>query len=108
VPLAYRGLVASSVTPAKTTTNTYYGYGALYSSNGTDGSTLTNTVSSTTNYAAPDSITTQTYSNSLAYNPWLSLTQTTGLNGEQMYMTYDYYGRPATATCQAPEQAVEL
>ncbi len=59
VPLAYRGLLASSANPAKTTTNVYYGYGALYSSNGTDGSSLTNTVSSTTNYGAPDTITTQ-------------------------------------------------
>lgn len=98
VPLAYRGFLASSVNPAKTTTNVYYGYGALYTSTGTDGSSLTNSVSSTTNYAAPDTITTQSYSNSVAYDAWTSVTQTTGLNGEQMYLTYDTNGRPATAT----------
>jgi len=98
VPLAYRGLLATSATPAKTTTNVYYAYGALYSSNGTDGSSLTNTISSTTNYAAPDTIATQSYNTSLAYDSWTAITGTTGANGETVSMTYDSYGRPATST----------
>ena len=98
VPLAYRGVLASSDTLSKTTTNVYYMYGALYSSTGTDGSSLYNTISSTTNVTAPDAISTQSYSTSPAYDSWLGVTTTTGANGEQMYMTYDTYGRPATAT----------
>jgi YD repeat-containing protein len=34
----------------------------------------------------------------IAYNSWLGVTQTTGLNGETLYLAYDSYGRPYTAT----------
>ena len=97
-PAAYPGLLTSSVTAAKTTTVQYYGYGAVLSATGSDGSSVTSALTSGTNYAAPASITTQSYSNALSYNSWLGTTQNTGLNGEQTSMTYDTSGRPLTAT----------
>ena len=46
-------------------------------------------LSSANSYAAPQTITTQSYSESLSYNSWLGVTQMTGLNGEQLYATYE-------------------
>ena len=65
---------------------------------GTDGTTLQSNLPASTNYAAPTTITTQTYGETIGYNSWLGVTQTTGLNGEQLYLTYDWIGRPTTAT----------
>ena len=97
VAAASRGYLLQSVTPAKTTTYTYSNAGFL-SATASDGSAVSQSLTSATNYAAPSSITTQTYGESVTYNSWLGVTSTTGLNGEQLATTYDFYGRPATST----------
>jgi YD repeat-containing protein len=96
IPATQRGYLATSVTPARATSYAYM-YGALTNVGASDGSTMAASPSSVTNYAAPDSITTQSYGQSYTYNAWLGITQTTGLNGEQLSMTYDYTGRPSSA-----------
>ena len=58
---------------------------------------LTASADPSTNYAAPQSIATQSYSGTVAYNSWLGITQTTGANGEQLSMVYDpNTGRPTS------------
>jgi YD repeat-containing protein len=84
--------------PAKTSCSLYYQYGSLYQANGSDGSVVQTNTDASTNYAAPTSISTQSYGETIGYNSWLGVTSTTGLNGEQLSMTYDSYGRPATGT----------
>jgi RHS repeat-associated protein len=96
VPTAYRGLVTQSVTPAVTTNYDYYDTGGMFYSWGSDGQTLSYYVDSSSNYGPPTEISTQSYSASIGYTSWLAVTQTTGANGEQLSMTYDSYGRPAT------------
>ena len=92
VPAAYRGLLYQSVTPAQTVTYSY-SYGAVAQACGASGC-VSATTSASTNYAAPSSISTPTYGETLSYNSWLGVTSTTGLNGEQLSMVYDGYGRP--------------
>ena len=91
---ASRGQVSASVTPAVTTCGALYPWGATNITAASDGSGTSSTLSSATNYAAPDTFTTQSYGQNLAYNAWLGVTGTTGLNGEQLSVAYDYYGRP--------------
>ena len=67
-------------------------------SSASDGAYTQVALSSANSYAAPQTIATQSYSQSLSYNSWLGVTQMTGLNGEQLYATYDTTGRPITAT----------
>ena len=93
-----RGRLILTANPAKSTCMQYDAFGGVGQSEGSDGSKTTATPAYDTNYATPDSITTESYNNSLSYNAWLGITQTTGANGETMYMSYDSYGRPATAT----------
>ncbi len=63
-----------------------------------DGRTVSLSADSATNYSAPMSISTESYSQSVTYNSWLGITSTTGANGEQLSMTYDSTGRPLTGT----------
>jgi RHS repeat-associated protein len=95
---AYQGHLTASITPAVTTCSAYYGDGVLAWLSRSDGATGSVNPASSTNYAAPQSITTQSYGQSMSYNAFLGVTQTTGLNGETMTMTYDRIGRPAAAT----------
>jgi hypothetical protein len=97
VPWASRGQVSLSVDPAKYTCYSYYVYG-FASASASDGTSVTASSNASTNYAAPSTITTQSYGENISYNSWLGVTQTTGLNGETLYLTYDVYGRPSTAT----------
>jgi len=82
IPVASRGYVAQSVTPAKTTTYLYSNSGFL-GGTASDGSTVSLGLSAATNYAAPSSISTATYGETLSYNSWLGVTSATGLNGER-------------------------
>jgi len=93
----FAGALVSSTAPAHTMWQEFYLWGAMYSQTATDAQTVTASTASTSNYAAPQSIATETYSQSLAYYAWLGVTQTTGANGETLTMTYDTMGRPATA-----------
>jgi len=93
------GLVTAAVTPARSTCSYYLG-GVAESMLRSDGPGTSVTLSASTGYtaAAPSTISAGSESVSLSYNSWLGITQTTGSNGEQMYMTYDSYGRPSTGT----------
>jgi len=98
-PVAWgtRGTLYETVNPAKSYCFARDGYGNQTTITGSDGTNTTVTPSSATNYAAPGTVATASYNESIAYNSWLGATQTTGANGEQMYMSYDSYGRPAAA-----------
>ena len=98
VPTAYKGILSVSATNTRAIGTYYYPYGAVASVNGTDGTTATASASAGTNYAAPQSISMQNYSQTLSYNAWLGVTSDTGANGEELSMTYDSYGRPTTGT----------
>jgi len=95
-PPSPRPWLWKTATPAKTTTFSFNNWGTMNSATATDGTSVTLNSDSSTNYAAPSSIATQSYSQSLAYNAWLGITQATGANGEQLAMTYDSIGRPRT------------
>ena len=90
----YAGLVTQTVNPATSTCTHYYQFGTLADATSSDGSTVTASSDTGTNYAAPNALTTQSYNYSLSYNAWLGMTSTTGANGEEISMTYDSYGRP--------------
>jgi RHS repeat-associated protein len=96
-PWGARGNLVSTTTPAHTAWLALYDYGGVAGSASTDGPAVTANTTSDTNYAAPQNIATETYSQALTYNTWLGVTQTTGANGETMTTTYDSLGRPATA-----------
>jgi YD repeat-containing protein len=72
--------------------------GMTASVNNDDGTTSTASADAATNYAAPQTIVAQNYTQALSYTPFLGVSKTTGANGEQVTMTYDSYGRPKTAT----------
>ena len=98
VPWNYRALVVGAVNPSGSTCIQYYDYGGVNSTRSSNGSTTYASADASTNYAAPLTVSTQSYSETIAYNPWLGVTQTTGLNGEQLSMSYDGAGRPAGGT----------
>jgi RHS repeat-associated protein len=98
VPVQYRGLIYSSVTPAKTTATTYYPWGTIATVGGSDGTYVTASADQSTNYAAPQTITAQSYTSTIGYTSWLGVAQTTGPNGDQLTMAYDQYGRPTPGT----------
>jgi hypothetical protein len=98
IPLGQRGYLNSSVTPAKSTTIAVYTYGSPAMAWGSDGSVSSASADTSTDFNAPVTMTSQRYSTTLAYNSWLGVTQTTGANGEQMSMSYDANGRPASGT----------
>ncbi len=50
------------------------------------------------NYAAPTSLTTESYNYSVGYNTWPGISQSVGANGESVSTTYDSYGRPTSST----------
>jgi RHS repeat-associated protein len=55
--------------------------------------------SSTTNYAAPDTVTTgNSFNTNLTWSPFIGITSNTGWNSEQSTTQYDNAGRPSTST----------
>ena len=92
VPAAYRGLLYQSVTPAQTVSYGY-SYGAVTQACGASGCVSAAT-SASTNYAAPSSISTPTYGETLSYNSWLGVTSTTGLNGDSFRWYTTHTGDP--------------
>ena len=96
VTFASRGQVSATVTPSVTACVALYPWGAPNITAASDGSTTSSALTSATNYAAPTTFTTQSYGQTIAYNSWLGVTQTTGLNGEQLSVYYDSVGRPIT------------
>jgi hypothetical protein len=98
IPLSYRGHLTASVTPAMTACMQYTQFGMVLETRTSAGDTKYQSVTAAANYSAPSTITTQNCSESLSYNAWVGVTQVTGLNGEQQFMSYDSQARPATAT----------
>src|ERR1019366_216858 len=93
-----KGRVFFTADLAKYTYIWSYPWGTFGQSLGSDGVTTTADAGTGTNYAAPDTITTQSYSETIGYTAWLGVSQTTGANGEHLSMWYDAYGRPGTGT----------
>jgi hypothetical protein len=81
VPSTQRGFLTGSSNPLKDTCITPGAGGITLSVKASDNTNTVVTFTSTTNYAAPESISTQSYSETASYNGWLGITQTTGLNG---------------------------
>lgn len=98
VPAAYRGNLSNSTTPAVSTQIGRWDTGNPKYVSRSDGRTVSLSADPQTNYSAPMSISTESYSQSVTYNAWLGITSTTGANGEQLSMTYDSTGRPVTGT----------
>ena len=97
VPLQYRGLPLTSVTPSDGASYTLTTWGSVSQVTNSEG-TVSVSSDPATNYAAPLTISTQSYSEAVAYAPSLAITQTTGANGEQYATTYDSAGRPSSAS----------
>jgi hypothetical protein len=95
-----RGLANYSPTLAGSMSSTYWDTGGAYNVNSSTGASASYTgLSSSNSYAAPGTITTESYSANISYNARLGITQTTGYNGEQLSMTYDpSTGRPTSGT----------
>jgi YD repeat-containing protein len=94
-----RGNVTSSTdVSGNTTTLTYDIYGNTTATT-VNGVTTTASTSSTTNFAAPDSITVNSMlTTSMTYSPALGLTSETGPSGTSVDLGYDLEGRPASST----------
>jgi hypothetical protein len=93
-----RGLVGATVTLSGSTSSTYWDTGQPYNVNSSTGASASYTALSGSNYAAPGTITTESYNAQITYNTWLGVTQTTGANNEQVSMSYDSIGRPSVGT----------
>ncbi len=92
-------MLSATVSPAATGCSVYYTYGAACGRRSVlNGSTVNLSADTATNYTAPQTITTQSYSTAVGYDSTFNVTQTTGSNGEQLYFTYDSASRPLTAT----------
>jgi RHS repeat-associated protein len=98
VPVGSKGILAGITTNASTTLISYYQYGGVAVVFNTDGTISTASADPAINYAAPQSISVQSYNQTVSYTPWLGISSQTGQNGERLSMWYDTYGRPSTAT----------
>jgi len=85
--------LTTSVTNARGAATSYYPWGSVATAFSDNGTTVTASADQSTNYAAPISISAQSYNETVGYTAWLGVAQTTGANGEQLAMTYDNYGR---------------
>ncbi len=98
IPLLQRGYLSSTSTPQKGTSWTTNNVGVVTAVSASDGTQVQMGSMVATNYAAPATISTATYAQSLSYSSWLGVTSSTGLNGEQLTMSYDGIGRPTVST----------
>src|ERR1019366_3638459 len=104
VPNGSRGQLNATQTSAKLSCNFYYAWGTVMGVTGSDGTNVTASANAATNYAAPQTITAQSYTSTIGYTAWLGVAQTTGPNGDQLTMAYDQYGR--STSCTSPYGAV--
>jgi YD repeat-containing protein len=93
----YRGNPHYTATPGGTKCLSYDAGGNLLTHNN-NGLTTTATVNSTTNYAAPSQITTNSLSGTTNYTAALGLTSASGPNGDTASILYDPNNRPSTTT----------
>jgi RHS repeat-associated protein len=103
----YRGNLTRSVTPGAVKNIAYDITGAAVSANDGYGHTVSSTLSSGTNYAAPDAITPNSNENlasAYTYTSFLGLASVTAPNGAYSRIQYDSYGRPISS--KSPHGAV--
>ena len=98
-----RGNPTTIVSPSGTTTVVYDIAGNVTLTN-VNGLVTSNTLNTTTNYAAPSAITTNSLSSSMNYTAALDLSSAAGPNGDTLGIAYDANNRPQTTT--APTGAV--
>jgi YD repeat-containing protein len=99
--LVARGNVTQTVMPGATTNLAYDITGTMMTASNPYGQTVTVSTTSTTNYAAPDSITPNNIGNlttSTTYNSFLAPTGITQPNNAQSAITYDTAGRATQVT----------
>jgi RHS repeat-associated protein len=95
LPWGTRGSLVSTTTPVHSVW-LVVSHGRVIQSGQTDGENVTISEGADTNYAVPETVATPNFSQTLSYNPWLGVTQTTDASGVTLQMTYDSIGRPAT------------
>ncbi len=95
----YRGNATSTNTPTSTVIRTFDIGGNVVTSKTNGVTTTTNTsTNSSTNYAAPGTLTTNSLTSSLQWSSFLGVSQTTGPNGDVASMVYDSTARPSQST----------
>jgi YD repeat-containing protein len=100
----YRGNVTRRVDLVGTTTLAYDVGGNAVSVTAPGGVAVSGSYQSSTNFATPSSITTNTLADTLQWSAFLGLTEKTGPNGDNASTVYDAYARPSSTT--APTGAV--
>ncbi len=95
----YRGNITTSTTPTTITTNFYDVTGAPVETT-VNGVTTTAGTGSSTNYAAPTEVTTNTLTSNMSWSAFLGITSATGPNGDTGAINYDANSRPTTVTSQ--------
>ncbi|HTS46968.1 MAG TPA: RHS repeat-associated core domain-containing protein [Bryobacteraceae bacterium] len=93
----YRGNVSQSVTPSGTKT-VYYDIGGNVTRTTNNGVTTSVATNSTTNWAAPSQLTTNSLSSSMNWAPFLGLSSATGPNGDTASLNYGGSERPTSST----------
>jgi len=93
----YRGNLTSSTTPTSGTSMLYDMTGYVRSTT-TNGVTSTVATTSSTNYAAPSQITTNSLSSSMNWSSFLGPSSATGPNGDSGSVVYDGNARPSSTT----------
>ncbi len=91
-----RGNLTASTTPSGTTTINYDIAGNV-AQRYVNGELTTNTVSSTTNYAAPSAMTTINLTSNVNWTAALAPSSTTGPNGDSASISYDTLARPQSS-----------
>ncbi len=93
----YRGNVSQNVTPSGTKAITY-DIGGNVTSTTANGVYTTVATNSTTNWAAPSQLTTNSLSSSMNWTSFLGLSSATGPNGDTASLSYTSSERPTSST----------
>ena len=93
----YRGNVTTATTPTTTTTNFYDITGTAVETT-VNGVTSASGTGSSTNYAAPTQVTTNTLTSNMSWSSFLGVTSATGPNGDTSSIGYDANARPTSVT----------
>ena len=93
----YRGDLAISITPSTYSSTCFDMAGNVIRST-VNGVTTTATTDSSTNFAVPSAITTNTLSSQMTWSTFLGLNSATGPNGDSSSIVYDTNARPSSTT----------
>jgi YD repeat-containing protein len=94
----YRGNLSTSTTPSGTRAIQTYDVGGNVITASQNGVSVSSNVTNSTNYAAPSSITTGSFTTSANWTSFLGLSSTTGPNGDSASINYDLNARPQSST----------